>query len=114
MKPCSFICIPSIQAIVIELYENHLAHSYWGSRINDVPNLDHYYPFGFGASFSSTDIPGRRFDSTDKLRQEYPVYGTGDMRCPALLVKNAAGDSIIQLRYESHQIFDGKPVPKGE
>ena len=24
---------------VMELYENHLAHSYWGSRVNEIPNL---------------------------------------------------------------------------
>ena len=52
---------------VMELYANHLAHSYWGSRVNEIPNLEAYYPFWFGADFSATDIPGRRFNSTDKL-----------------------------------------------
>ena len=98
---------------VMELYENRLAHSFWGSRINEIPNLEHYYPFWFGADFSATDIPGRRLNSTDKLPQEYPTYGTGDMRSPALQVKNAAGDSITRLRYEGHRIFDGKPVLSG-
>lgn len=94
---------------VMELYENHLAHSYWGSRVNQIPNLEYFHPFGFGASFSATDIPGRNIDSTDKLCQEYPTYGTADMRTPALQAENAAGDSITSLRYESHQILHGKP-----
>jgi len=98
---------------VMELYENHLAHSYWGSRVGNIPNFDSFYPFMFGASFSATDIPGRCIDSTDKLPQEYPTYGTGDMRVPALQVKNAAGDSITRLRYESHRIFPGKPQLSG-
>ena len=98
---------------VMELYENHLAHSYWGIRINEIPNLEHYYAFRFGADFSATDIPGKRFNSTDKLRQEYPTYGTGDMRSPALYVENTTGDAITGLRYESHRIFDGKPVLSG-
>ena len=98
---------------VMELYENHLAHSYWGSRVNAIPNLEHYYPFWFGADFSATDIPGRRFNSSDKLPQEYPTYGTGDMRSPALQVENAAGDSITRLRYESHRILEGKPPLSG-
>ena len=72
---------------VMELYENHLVHSYWGSRVNKIPNLEYYYPFKFGADFSATDIPGKLFNSTDKLRQEYPTYGTGDMRNPALQVE---------------------------
>ena len=58
---------------VMELYENHLVHSYWGSRVNKIPNLEYYYPFKFGADFSATDIPGKLFNSTDKLRQEYPT-----------------------------------------
>ena len=98
---------------VMELYEGHLAHSYWGSRVNEIPNLEAYYPFWFGADFSATNIPGRRFNSTDKLPQEYPTYGTGDMRSPALQIENAAGDSIIRLRYNSHRIFNGKPVLSG-
>ncbi len=44
---------------VMELYENHLTHSYWGSRVNEIANLEHYYPFWFGADFSATDIPGK-------------------------------------------------------
>lgn len=95
---------------VMELYENHLAHTYWGCRINEIPTLEHYYPFKFGADFSASDIPGKRFNSTDKLPQEYPTYGTGDMRTPALQVENATGDSIVSLRYESHCILEGKPA----
>lgn len=98
---------------VIELYEGHLAHSYWGSRVNEIPNLEYYYPFWYGADFSATDIPGRRLNSTDKLPQEFPTYGTGDMRSPALQVENAAGDSITCLCYESHRIFPGKPQLSG-
>ena len=94
---------------VMELYEGRLAHSYWGRRINTLPTLEYFYPFRFGADFSATDIPGRLFNSTDKLRQEYPTYGTGDMRSPALQIENAGGDSIVSLRYESHRIFAGKP-----
>ena len=98
---------------VMELYEGHLAHSYWGSRVNEIPNLEAYYPFWFGADFSATNIPGRRLNSTDKLPQEYPTYGTGDMRSPALQVENAAGDSITRLRYVNHRIFAGKPQLTG-
>ena len=98
---------------VMELYEGHLAHSYWGKRLNRLPTLDYYYPFRFGAAFSASDIPGRLFNSTDKLRLEYPTYGTADMRSPALQVEHAAGDSITRLAYQSHSIFAGKPSLSG-
>ena len=98
---------------VMELYENHLTHCYWGSAVNRIPELEHYYPFRFGVDFSASDIPGRRLNSTDKLPQEYPCYGTGDMRSPAVCIENAGGDSITRLRYENHRIFDGKPALSG-
>lgn len=98
---------------VMEIYAGHLAHSYWGRRINQIPTLDEFYPFGFGAGFSAQDIPGRRFNSTDKLHQEYPTSGTADMRESALQIENAAGDSIVRLSYESHRILEGKPEISG-
>ena len=94
---------------VMELYENHLIHSYWGSRVDQIPNVEFFYPFYYGTSTSASDIPGKRLNSTDKLHREYPTFGTGDMREPALEIENAAGDSITCLRYESHRIIAGKP-----
>lgn len=98
---------------VMELYEGHLVHSYWGSRIHTMPNQEYYSPFRFGVSFSASDIPGKQLNSTDKLCREYPTYGTADMRSPALQVENATKDSIVSLRYESHRIFRGKPILAG-
>ena len=40
---------------VMELYDGHLAHSYWGSRVGALPTLDRY-SFPFGASFSGNTV----------------------------------------------------------
>ncbi len=93
---------------VMEIYEGFLAHSYWGKRIGQLPELDVMYPFHYCADFSATDIPGRRFFSSDKLHQEYPTYGSADLRSPALHVRNTDGDTITRLRYLSHRIYTGK------
>ena len=98
---------------VMELYENHLAHTYWGKRIGSLPLLDELYPFWFGADFYATDIPGRRFNSSEKLPQEYPTYGSADLREPALHISSADGNTLTRLRYEAHRIYDGKPVLSG-
>ena len=94
---------------VMELFEGHLIHSYWGSRVQDIPDMPWFYPFAYGTSTSAHDIPGAHINSTDKLHREYPTYGTGDLRTPALQLENAAGDSITRLRYHSHRILPGKP-----
>ena len=98
---------------VMELFEGHLIHSYWGSRVQDIPDMPWFYPFPYGISTSAHDIPGAHINSTDKLHREYPTYGTGDLRTPALQLENAAGDSITRLRYHSHRILPGKPELTG-
>ncbi len=98
---------------VMELYEGRLAHSYWGRRITELPPIEHYHPFFYGGAFSAPDIPNRMMSSTDKLAQEYPTYGTGDMRSPALQVENCADDRITALRFKDYRIFKGKPTLSG-
>ena len=71
----------------MELYDGCLAHVYWGPRISKLPGLDELYPYGFGSGFSGTDLPGRRFFSTDMLPQEYPTFGSADLRHPALHIR---------------------------
>ena len=98
---------------VMELYEGCLAHVYWGKRVNEVPALDVLYPYHFGTDTSATDLPGRRFHSTDKLPHEYPTFGSADLRSPALHVRQESGNTVTRLRYVNHKIQDGKPVLAG-
>lgn len=51
--------------------------------------------------------------SLEHLKLEYPVYGTGDMRNPALDIRAKNGSRLLDLRYVSHEILSGKPVKKG-
>src|SRR3954469_3732310 len=44
---------------------------------------------------------------------EYPTPGSGDYRIPALVVEQADGSSVLDLRYVSHRIFAGKAAIQG-
>ena len=46
--------------------------------------------------------------STDIVPQEYSCYGTGDFRVSALMIERENGSRSVDLRYESHKIYDGK------
>jgi alpha-galactosidase len=46
-------------------------------------------------------------------RLEYPVYGRGDFRSPALSVSHADGSSVLDLVYAGHRIVPGKPAIPG-
>jgi len=41
---------------------------------------------------------------------EYPTPGSGDYRVPALVVEQADGSRVLDLRYASHRVFSGKPA----
>lgn len=92
----------------MELYDGVLAHVYWGPRINQLPELDALYPYGFCTGFSGMDLPGRRLCSTDLLPQEYPTFGSADMRHPALHIRYLDGSAVTRLRYASHSVYAGK------
>jgi len=98
---------------VMELYEGRLAHTYWGARIHQLPVMDELCPINYGAGFCGTDLPGRIINSTDKLPQEYPTFGSADLRSPALHVRHQKGDALAHLCYRAHRIFTGKPALSG-
>ena len=46
------------------------------------------------------------------IPQELPLFGTSDMRYPALHIKNAHGNTTNVLRYQTHRIQRRKPILK--
>ena len=98
---------------VMEVYNGHLAHIYWGARVNTAPFLDELFPFRYGADFSASDISDRIINSTDKLPQEFPTFGSADMRNPAFHARYTDGNSISKFYYRTHRIYSGKPTLTG-
>jgi alpha-galactosidase len=49
----------------------------------------------------------------DSIPFEYPTWGTGDWREPALVVELADGSTVLDLDYRSHTITAGKPPIPG-
>ncbi len=89
----------------------YLAHRYYGGRLSQ-PTIAQ--PFvNVARSFSPNPDPSDDHFSLDTLPQEYPVYGTSDFRLPALEAKFADGSTLIELRYQRHRIFPGKPALRG-
>ena len=85
-----------------------LLHLYYGKK-TDGSCMDYlltYYDRGF--SGNPFDAGDDRTYSMDALPQEYPSYGTGDYRSTALIIENADGSTVCDLRYRSHRIFNGK------
>ena len=63
----------------------------------------------------SVCIPEPGLLSMQYTRQEYPSYGTGDYRNPAVTIAQENGSRIIDFKYAGHEIYSGKkeilPLP---
>ena len=88
-----------------------LLHLYWGDRLEQVPGIWQLVQ-GRGRSMAPSDT-GADGLSTDCLPMEFPTYGSGDLRRPALHVQYADGSRITKLVYTGHTISTGKPPLDG-
>lgn len=86
-----------------------LAHLYFGPQVkalDEKPLLRH---MGVAAD-GSFSVQGCMLD---RLSQEYPSFGLGDLREGALAVEGPDGTTAVDLRFEDAQIEPGKPALAG-
>ena len=88
------------------LDSNHVARVYWGKKIK-AKNLDYVLRSkNWGSFLTNTDnIDDFMLEMTP---QEYPGYGSTDLRTPAVELQFSDGTSATDFRYESHNIYAGK------
>ena len=84
-------------------------HLYWGKalrQISDQPET-RLAPDWEERGFSLHETP------LDRVPQECPVFGMGDMREGMLHVRQADGTAALDLRFTGYDILSGKPELKG-
>lgn len=93
---------------IFQIYEQGLLFQlYYGKKISRDP-LTYLGRFCQGPLCAA--LPGTKgeFGSMERIPNEFPFFGFGDYRTPAISVKNADGSRVCQPTYKSHRIFDGK------
>lgn len=84
-----------------------LLHLYYGRKAEGC--MDYLLTYADrGFSGNPHDAGKDRTYSLDSLPLEYSCRGCGDYRSPAFLVKNGDGSYGCDLRYQGHQIIEGK------
>lgn len=88
------------------LDSNHISHIYWGKKIKSN-NLDYtLISKNWGSFLTNTDnIENFMLEATP---QEYPGYGSTDLRTPAVELLFDDGTTATDFRYKSHNIYFGK------
>ena len=97
---------------VLKIMANgNLMHWYYGSKIYE-DNLDYLNLLSVRNYNPQADLCDYNYSLTT-APMEYPTYGVGDFRHPAVSVTNSLGQSVGSLVYKEHKITDGKPALKG-
>lgn len=89
-----------------------LGQLYCGKRLRDRESFGHLLEYAL-KDMAPCAFEGDRTFSLEYLKQEYPTYGSGDMRYPAFAAEQEDGSKITDFVYQSHRIFDGKPKLAG-
>lgn len=100
---------------IMEIMENgQMEQLYYGKAVHDRESFHHLHE-EMMRSLMSVAVPEPSVLSMQYTKQEYPAYGTGDYRMPAVTVQQKSGSRISNFVYHSHEIFAGKksiaPLP---
>lgn len=93
------------------LETGHIAHLYWGRKINSN-KIDYLIKKRQCGSFLA-DLDNIDDFHLEAVPQEYPSYGNPDLRSPAIQIKLSNGTTVTDFRYYSHKIFKGKNKLQG-
>ncbi len=87
-----------------------LRHLYYGSRIGEDSLAYHHLlqERSMSPLMMAGDIPA----SADTIPQEYPVFGRGDYRSPALMAEGEQGRRIHELTASGFRIVEGAVLPE--
>lgn len=101
-----------ISYIFMILKNGQLGQLYYGKVIHDRED------FSYLLELIKRPMSVCTFDDDDTfslehIKQEYPSYGTGDMRYPAFTILQKNGSQITNFKYLSHSIIKGKPTLEG-
>ncbi|WP_262315103.1 alpha-galactosidase [Lacticaseibacillus parakribbianus] len=90
--------------VLAVLPNGQLGQVYFGPRIPDREHLSDLIDAPLTFDPKEPDA-----NQMDQVRQEYPTFGTGDMRTPAFEVAQPSGSHVTNFTYQSHAITPGKP-----
>lgn len=102
----------SMSYIMTVMRNGHLGQLYCGKRIRDKEDFSYLLETcerPMGSYVYDTD----RLFSLDYLKQEFPVYGSGDYHHPAVEILQENGSRICDFQYQSFSICKGKPRLSG-
>lgn len=85
-----------------------LFHLYYGKPVGDTQITYRIGRKDVGFSGNPPEAEDDRTFSLDTLPQEYSGFGNGDYRAASAEIVHADGSNVVDFRYKSHRIVNGK------
>lgn len=101
-----------ISYIMKLLPNEQLGQLYFGKAVRHRPQFDHLLEMA-NRSMSAYVFEGDMQFSMEHVKQEFPAYGAGDFRHPAIAMRQKNGSTVTDFVYESHTVAGGKPALQG-
>lgn len=104
----------NISYIMKILKNNHVGQLYFGKKIRHRQDFSNMNQTWSGRVDMSVNVceDDMKF-SLDVELQEYPSYGTGDFRQPAVQILQENGSRITDFQFRGYRILEGKPELEG-
>ncbi len=84
-----------------------LEHLYYGKRVHDC-DIFHLLHEEKMRSCGAVCLEEPSIQSLEFTPNEFPVYGTGDFKTPAIGIKRSNGSLVSSFVYDHHVVYDGK------
>lgn len=94
------------------LKNGQLGQLYYGKCIHNRESYAHLLELG-RRDMANCSFEGDSTFSLEHIKQEYPSYGSGDVRYPAYEILQKNGSRVTDFHYLKHDINPGKPKLKG-
>jgi alpha-galactosidase len=89
------------------LKNGQLGHLYYGEKLMERESFLHQCYHGVYANTCTVFEDDETF-SLDLISHEFPSYGTSDYRQPAIEIIQENGSHIVDFKYVSHTVYNGK------
>nr|WP_314462971.1 alpha-galactosidase [uncultured Clostridium sp.] len=94
------------------LKNGQLGQLYFGKYLHNREDYGHLLELGRRDMANCSFEKDSAF-SLEHIKQEYPSYGSGDVRYPAYEILQKNGSRTTDFKYLEHRIFSGKPKLNG-
>lgn len=101
-----------VSYIMFLMPNKQLGQLYFGKKLTDREDFSHLFELGF-RDMSPCVFEGNYMFSMEQVKQEYPAYGSGDLRQCAFELDQKNGSRVTDFQYHAHRIIHGKPKLPG-